>query len=379
MMCGRQRGARDSVFSSRPSDLGDTHALADWLEVETLLASDGSTSDEHLKGLLRAHGWAPSEPALSLPVLDPLAAADVPVRIVRSEWSAHETRLLERHLELNGGTGGNGDEQDACVPRQPTNFDLDEMIESGAEATFGELTTRTRDAGVGYPFSVHNYLLRGPEEWADYTPYVFCLLVSYTTRHLNWALPTRPRSLFEEVCRQAAGNYLGGDAVRIGFPRDGITMPVRFRDAIGALVNMLGEGGAFKPTAPSRKDDGVDIVAWRHFPDRQCGKLILFGNCATGHDINDLRNNKCAQMRIDAFRDRWFVEPPVSPIVPAFFMPHRVSTNDWTWREMVRNGRQLLFDRCRVALFAQQSRGDWDEHAGWIAETLGLLGADRQP
>ena len=147
---------------------------------------------------------------------------------------------------------------------------------------FQALGDRAQACGPGdaYPFDIsqHGLQLRGRP-----SPYLFQLLVSlgFTDDHHDG---TTVYKLFEELSATAAGRYLGDirTAVVFGAPRR--DLPAGFRDAVAHLANLLREGkaSADRENLSHSKDDGLDVVAWKEFPDRRASKLILFGQCAVG-------------------------------------------------------------------------------------------------
>ena len=108
---------------------------------------------------------------------------------------------------------------------------------------------------------------------------------------------------------------------------------------------LIGEGTGYngKETL-SKKDDSLDVIAWRNFPDKKKSKLILFGQCASGYDwdckINDLQP--------DHFLGYWTIDHKVSPIIRAFFIPHTIPGNIWDYHSMASG---IFFDRCRISYY----------------------------
>jgi hypothetical protein len=89
-------------------------------------------------------------------------------------------------------------------------------------------------------------------------------------------------------------------------------------------------------------DEGLDIVAWRNFPDTKEGKLIVFGQCAGGASGWE---DKLAEMDARAFMKKWLVSMLVVDPVRLFFVPRRIPRDDW---EHTGIDAGILFDRCRI-------------------------------
>lgn len=67
-------------------------------------------------------------------------------------------------------------------------------------------------------------------------------------------------------------------AIRFGWPSE-IGRPAEFPAAIHWLAGKMNvpAGGSYRP--PHRKDGGVDVVAWRAFPDGRSGFPVLLVQC----------------------------------------------------------------------------------------------------
>lgn len=254
------------------------------------------------------------------------------------------------------GIGGTSDGLDDDL-RSSFDSDDDQICEQKAEDAFAEIDDRANACGGTYPLEIidENVLQvrPGSEKWA----YSFMALLSRLGKDagppdLNGA------RLFEDLCAKAIETYLGRGprgpsrerasvaSVRarvFGFPRR--VLPAAFVDALDQLCAELGEGSGHRarPNLPRKKDDKLDIVAWRAFGDCRPGKLIVFGQCATGQKWRE----KISELpQPHKWCQNWMRELPAVDPVRAFFVPHRVEFNEWI--ETCLYGG-LLFDRCRIA------------------------------
>ena len=212
---------------------------------------------------------------------------------------------------------------------------------------FNELERRAQAAESAYPFSIDGGLVTFANNWNGHAPYIFCLCLSY----FGWEPTQRsrifPRRLFEFLACDVAKNYVKGSALRFASPRQGI--PSGFGNAITRLcLEFIKEGKGFRsqPTL-NRQDDAVDIVAWAEFPDCLSGKILMFGNCASGDDWE----GKVTDLQPSVFCSQWMIEPPSSEIHRALFIPHRIDKLRWDYYTR-RAG--VIFDRCRMAYWAGQ-------------------------
>lgn len=219
-----------------------------------------------------------------------------------------------------------------------------EVSQGIAQDSFVEIENRKLACGVSrYPFSVEQGLLKLTGE-PESSSYVMLLLMSATTPtsgHRGTAV------LFERICSEAALGYLGGsgngaDAIRFGSPRKAPT--AKLSQALEDLCLRLAEGGGCKDSSKAKHtgDNGLDIVAWRKFPDLKPGKLIAFGQCAGG-DGN--WQSKLAELDGRKFVQKWFRQMLDVDPVRFFFVPRRISRYDWQ-HAGIDGG--ILFDRCRI-------------------------------
>lgn len=224
----------------------------------------------------------------------------------------------------------------------------DFLLEAKADAAFGELASRVAGCGdaSNYPFDLDSNVLslNAGREHSFYT--LMSTLSAYA-----WKFKTfghEGAKIFEEIATEAACKYFGAPNAAIkgrvfGFPRR--LMPKDFPGALDSLCQELGEGGRHRrgPLSSEAQDAKLDVVVWRDFSDGHIGKLIAFGQCATGqhwdHKISELP-------RPSDWCDYWMVGKPVVEPIRCFFVPHRVSKARW---EYACKFGGLLFDRCRIA------------------------------
>lgn len=191
--------------------------------------------------------------------------------------------------------------------------------------------------------------------------YQFQLLASFNIPSRGNTCTDAPptHKLFEELSAAAAGQYLGDNKTSIvfGFPRS--SLPNGFRDAVNCLAKLLGEGEACRDREGLQhaKDDKLDIVAWREFSDRKASKLILFGQCAIGHNWN----HKVNELQPEKWCKRNFVRLPAVNPIPAFFVPRILSERD---AEEAGIG-QILLDRCRISALCFGELDDQLEKRLW--------------
>jgi len=321
------KGKKRTIANELPSSprLADTpEETADWVECWTLTNKDGNTSFAEL--------WS---------AMDLSSSAD-----------AYTESDTFDYAEIEGAANEGLFQEDA------------HLYEAAAEATFAEISDRISACGMTqYPFTVTAERVTANTD-ATKSVYAFLLLLS------KYGPDAGPRKsegakLFEDVCAHALTTFLGGgvghaEAQVFGFPRR--VSCNGFADALDTLCCRLGEGQGSKerPTTQDQKDGKLDVVGWKNFADGRKGKLIIFGQCATGGNWRDKRSEL-----IETYQwcTQWMLDRPYVFPMRSFFVPHRVADKDWL---VTCAAGGLLFDRCRLASFdTDLPKATADELAAW--------------
>jgi hypothetical protein len=209
---------------------------------------------------------------------------------------------------------------------------LEDSRAESADVVLEELTYRASVLGDFYPFKIElrgqNWRLVLSPEVADTENqaaracYTFCLLTSAIRDRciqgigvvsLERTLPNH----FQAIAAEAAAGVLGGDVVSFGWPRPAGT---GFLPALHDMARRL-RIGTPRETAPlwsnnREKDAGIDVIAWRDFSDVRPGKLVLFGQVASGNNWTE----KSVKSDTPRFLS-WFSEHPTKHYIPAIFIP----------------------------------------------------------
>lgn len=264
----------------------------------------------------------------------------------RSRKRSVSVREYIRDLSMAGTT-------EAIAESENINDDteIEDQTEALAQSAFDELDERKRCSGKDiYPFDVSSNSLHLKKD-ADKSLYTFLALLSWFGKDAGPA-GADGEKIFEEVCAKTAESYLGGPGNRVrsfifGFPRR--VEPSGFADALDKLCKEIGEGVGHhkgRPKLPDQKDGKLDIVAWKEFEDKREGKLITFGQCATGRNWE----GKVTELPPPAdWCGHWMADKPSVVPVRSFFVPHRVERRNWS-HTCTFGG--ILYDRCRIANLA---------------------------
>jgi hypothetical protein len=282
-----------SVEIAPPVDLTEVADCADWLELVALVADDGNAS-----------------------------AGD-----------------LERVLRRSATFGKSDDESLA--------------IEEFCGQVFTELSYRARIVDYAYPFELTPTALQKRKTYISaYAGYLFCLCLSYYRKAHPKLEGVNPRLLFETISSAALSGYLSTEDCQVfGTGRlKSAGKEAVFIKAVNDLALLIGEGNGFKPQKTlSKKDDHLDVVAVKHFPDKLSGKLIFFGQCATGDDWK----SKVSEMNPVGFCGMWLQDTVASTINRSFFMPFILDREEkWRYQSFYAG---VMFERMRVAHYAPKS------------------------
>lgn len=270
--------------------------LADWLELQALVADDRNASIQDLVAGLRTGG--------SLDALD----EDIDTLVDRRGEHSHQL----------------------------------------ATDTFYEIEHRMVAADRGYPFEVgEQYIQLKSVVDIKTSTYIFQLLLSIFGANAGEEVGERPERDFESISLEAARSYFGRSKYDghypFGFPRR--TGARTFKQAIDELCCQLGEGGGAKdqPRSEFQKDAHLDLVVWHGFPDRRSGQLIGFGQCTVSKEwkdkLTDLPDTR-------TWCHLWIRDILTVTPMRMFFMPHRPTQDEWV--DSAAYGG-VLFERCRIS------------------------------
>lgn len=285
-----------------------------------------------------------------------------------------EDGISLREFVRDLGITGTADAYDRVEEGQELDVDVDDLYEGIAEAAYAELDDRCMACGgTPYPFQVDRSVLV-PARDAMQSAYLFMALLSRFGKDAG-PPASGGAQLFEDLCAAAAAAYLGGPVYGghsrvFGFPRR--LLPSGFTAALDQVCQEIGEGKKHRdgPTVADQKDAKLDIIAWKEFADRRPGKLIAFGQCATGEDWRE----KVSELpQPSNWCKLWMEEGPAVDPIRLFFVPHRVELRRWRHVNVLGG---ILFDRCRIAQFANGLDDDlidrcerWCTH---VIQTRGL-------
>lgn len=157
----------------------------------------------------------------------------------------------------------------------------------------------------------------------------------------------------------------GTSAVRFAWPsEDG--RPQEFPDAIRWLSEKMRVplGQAYR--SPYAKDGGVDVVAWRPFPDGRSGFPVLLAQCTLEKDYE----HKAADVDVRVWSG--WLALDVDPTT-ALAIPDVVATGE-EWNALA--ARTIVLDRLRLAALLAGREGDHPRLEGvraWAQQQIDLI------
>lgn len=204
------------------------------------------------------------------------------------------------------------------------------------------MRVRQSTLSESYPFKISDIYAKyedGPETGA----YVPLLLLTPGSPYRQLIAPnpsSQMTELFEKLVVEAMLNLLGpkSQAIRFGWPSD-VGRPERFGEAIDWLAQLMGirSGTAFRP--PLRKDGGVDVVAWRPFPDKKIGFPIVLVQCTVQKDVVPKARD------IDLRNWSGWLALDIDPLTVLAIPGTIARTEDWNEIAL----RSITLDRIRIA------------------------------
>jgi len=315
------------VVINPPTPSDTRSALADWLELQTLMDARGVSTRSVLLNVL-----------------------DI---------------LEDNSSEFNSIDTETGEVLDKAI--------LEESRQQFIDIAFEELDYRQRILGESYPFEVvaarHRLTFRENQtNHSGQVVYLFCLLAcAIRERKLQPvnALVQAEQKIADafQICAcLAAGGYLNGEVSSFGFPRaTGTGFLVALRETFARFgIGLVRASNGIPDGLPtSLKDGGIDVIAWRNHPDGMPGKMYLIGQCASGTKWRE----KTVTEYIDQLHTAWFTHQPAKHSMPAMFIPfpfhHDIEERKGSFWDTVKNRFWydeprfgMVFDRLRITYFA---------------------------
>jgi hypothetical protein len=156
---------------------------------------------------------------------------------------------------------------------------------------FAEIERRIKLLGAGSILGREGNRIRRLREWQECPAFAFCLVLSLQAlyrKQIETACGldySQQGALFERLCAESL-RALDWEVAVVGWSKD--SAETAFETKVSDLASALGSApllaGIAKWTPESTKDAGLDLVAWKGFPDGHEGRPICLVQCASGED-----------------------------------------------------------------------------------------------
>lgn len=236
-------------------------------------------------------------------------------------------------------------------------------LEARIGFVLAEIGRRRDIAGSAYPFSLDGTMVK-VDASANPEFYKFLLLIS-----INGPMRSKRRfaeidEIFDKIVCEAARNYFGEGAVslRFGFPpSDG--RPKSFSKALDWLsVKMEIPRGSGRPPRAS-KDGGLDVVAWKPFPDHRTAFATMFIQCTIQSDWY----SKADDIRSDVWCSRIDTGPSM---LTSLAIPFVIRQSYDKWDDL-RRKVSIVFDRLRLArMLEKQNAASFRKMTSWSKKEI---------
>ncbi|MGH7720088.1 MAG: hypothetical protein ACREON_14760 [Gemmatimonadaceae bacterium] len=227
-------------------------------------------------------------------------------------------------------------------------------VNQQTEATLSQLSFRSQVVGHAYPITVEAAGARRAASWEERPIYAFlCLLGARLLYRLEVPFHV-PARLFERVVTEALRQYVGGEALRFGWPPLEDEPAGNFRSKVVGLARRMGEDvGRMRSVSPGAKDYDLDVIAWRGFRDGKTpGQLVVVCQCAIGQDWRE------KLLSVDSWQE--VITFNVRPVGALAFpvVPSREPEFLFNWHDVTARGN-LPLDRLRLASLLDESKPEF--------------------
>ncbi len=227
--------------------------------------------------------------------------------------------------------------------------DLDEAaVEALVDDVLAEVDRRANLSGALYPFARTDTGLQrrivSPEVQLLYSFFVLCSAYAPFRRNVTGFEPGR---VFERIAAQALKAWTAGHAIVFA---DIAASGVRARiDRLGQDLRVTSYSAKARK---SRKDHGLDIAAWRGFPDRRAGHPIVLCQCTIAWKLVD----KARDIQVGEWGAMLDVRE--GSFSAALATPHALEPDYQHWDELRRNS-DLILERTRILALLTKVPDPW--------------------
>lgn len=191
------------------------------------------------------------------------------------------------------------------------------------------LSRRQQLYGDVPPFIVVNDRVEPFASLDDHPAYFACLIFALEGNATTQAGSSAAAgALFEHICCTALRRYLSGNAQRFATLRPA---------SVKSMAATIGETFGME-FPPHRNDRGLDVFAWKPWPDNRLGQIVILMQCAAGFNWRE----KTADLNLAAWRR--YIQFSVDPL-RAFSLPAVVEDSELS--ELLMDAG-IVLDRPRI-------------------------------
>jgi hypothetical protein len=217
----------------------------------------------------------------------------------------------------------------------------EQQIEEEAILITKEFDRRIHAAGTVYPFARNGKTIRYDTDKAadDRALYAFLTLVSAEPKFRQRSGTFMPDRIFEHLTRIALKVVIAGDSRVFAETPPGEKPGIR--PAIERLGRLLYVDSYPARARTSRKDHGLDVVAWRPFADKRPSAPIILCQCTVSWQLIP----KAREIQ----REEWakLLDITAASVTAAIAIPHVIGLDYPKWQEL-RWNTDLILDRVRM-------------------------------
>jgi hypothetical protein len=248
----------------------------------------------------------------------------------------------------------------------PTSWEeRQDFIEELSGSVAEEIERRRVILQNAYPFEVvSNSLIYRPSVTGVYE---FCLAASINPTGAA-SDQYRASAVFEYITRDILVNFFGPGtrAIRTGWPayesENRGTSPKEFFEALheecGEFKWSPQEDHPVDPPNTLLKDVGLDVVAWKPWPDNRLAQFFALAQCACGKNDIHSKSGDASFSRLGKWLRPIYHATPIR----CLFCAHHLPNQPWLYELSGEAG--LVFDRARIALLAESNAAAMQSHEG---------------
>lgn len=228
------------------------------------------------------------------------------------------------------------------------------------------ISRRAKLLGLAYPFKVASGGVAATATAADRAWTALLLMSSESPVRPQLTVPIAAAHL-ERLTAEALTSLYGPgtSALRFAWPSEA-GRPPEFPDAVGWLAEKMRVPVGVAYRSPYAKDGGVDVVAWRPFPDGRSGFPVLLAQCTLEKDYR----HKATDVEVRVWSG--WLALDVDPAT-ALAIPDVVAAGE-DWNALA--ARTIVLDRVRLASLlagSELERPRLAQVGSWTREQIDLI------